>query len=115
MQEKLSRFAILSLVIVAMAICAHTANAQTYYPKTSDTLFLDASGNVVGERIVYCNGSIDQWGQQTQNRDIISHGGCTPIYQTATGSDPAAKCVIYLVYTWSDYTQSWYCNGVGAP
>jgi hypothetical protein len=115
MQEKFSRFAILSFVVVAMAICARTANAQSYTPHAHDILYYDASGNLVGEYQLFCNGSVDQWGQQTQYMQILSHGGCTPIYQTATGSDPAARCIIYLVYTWSDYTQSWYCNGVGAP
>lgn len=105
MQEKLSRFVILSVVVAAIAMCAHKARAQTYYPHSNDTFYYDASGNLVGERMRFCNNSIDQWGQVTQNRIVIPQE-CSVIYQTTTSNkNLGLKCTTYWYKTtWEDQT-----------
>ena len=102
------RFAILAFVVAAATLCAQPARAQAYQPHTHDIVFLDANGMVVGEQVVYCNGTNYQWGVRTQNLKVLTHGGCPVINQKALVSSYQGSCTwTYWKIDWSDGTSTW--------
>ncbi len=86
MRREIRWSAVLSFLVLAVAMYARPVCAQTYYPHSSETLYYalddtDQSGDPVGSRTVLCDSSVWILGEVTTNKSRTPLE-CDPIYQS---------------------------------